>query len=694
MAILIGVDVGGTFTDFAVSLPDEERVLLYKEPSTPGEPDRAILNGLNTLIGTEGLAPRRVELLAHGTTVGTNALIERRCGRIGLVTTAGFRDLLEIGRQTRPRMYDLHCDDPEPLVPRRLRFEVPERRLADGRVLEPLDETALDAVAAELRTAGVDGVVVFFLHSYKFPEHEQRARDRLRTQLPPHVHLVTSAEVFPEFREYERLSTTVLNAGLMTVMDDYLERFSSAVERLGIPAAPRISQSAGGLMSVEMARRLPISASLSGPAAGVVGAARRGAFAGIRDLITLDVGGTSTDVSLILNGSPGTARDRALAGFPLRIPLLDVNAVGAGGGSVAWIDRDGLMKVGPRSAGAHPGPACYGNGGEEATLTDANVLLGRLNPAGLLEQRMPIRAELSEDVVGTLSDALGLEVMETARGIVQVACANIVKAIRTVSVERGYDPAEFTLFAYGGAGPLHATEVARELGITRILVPPNPGVLCAEGLLASDLRKDFVNTALIALALRACAPVNAAWDEASGAAAQWFIEESIVPERQKLIWTADARYRGQNYEIAIVVDEDWFKPFDPEGCAALLEAFHQAHEQAYGFASPSEPVELVSLRVQAIGQLEKAEIPPWCPADLPRSEVTRRNVCFDDLVWMDTPVLTRACLAEGQVIEGPAVIEQMDSTTLVFPGDHAKVDRWGNLQMAVAEQAPIENRGV
>ena len=321
MDISLGVDVGGTFTDFAVSIPEQQRRLLYKQPSTPSEPDRAIVEGLATLLEAENLDPAQVRLLAHGTTVGTNALIERRCGRIGVLTTAGFRDLLEIGRQTRPQMYDIHLDNPEPLVPRRLRFEVVERRLADGRVHQPLDEQGGIGVARQLAAEQVDGVVVFFLHSYRYPEHEQRAAALLAEHLAPLIRIITSAEVFPEFREYERLSTAVLNAALVTVMDAYLGRFSHAVHKLGISVAPRISQSVGGLMSVEVARRLPISASLSGPAAGVVGAVHRGQVAGFADLITLDVGGTSTDVSLVRNGAPGIARDRCLGRISAAHPL-------------------------------------------------------------------------------------------------------------------------------------------------------------------------------------------------------------------------------------------------------------------------------------------------------------------------------------------------------------------------------------
>ena len=472
--MFLGIDVGGTFTDFALHLPGRGKPLLHKEPSTPGDPDRAIANGVQTLLATNQLAAADVARIAHGTTVGTNALIQRRTGRVGLVTSEGFKDLLEIGRQTRPKMYDEHVDRPDPLIPRQLRFEVTERMLADGTVFKPLDEAAVRGLIQPLVEAETDAVVVCFLHSYAFPAHEQRAAAILREGLPARVEVVTSASVYSEFREYERLSTTVLNAALMTVMDRYLENVGTRLDELGVDSPLRISHSAGGLMSMQSARRVPVRASLSGPAAGVLGAGRQAVAAGFEDIITLDMGGTSADVSLLQGGQAVEVYDRVLAGFPLRLPALDVNAVGAGGGSIAWLDRDGLLKVGPRSAGADPGPACYGLGAEEPTVTDANVVLGRLNPDALLDGAMRIDKNLARNAVETLAGQLGLNAVEAALGIVRIASATMVNAIRTISVERGHDPRRFALFAFGGAGPLHATEVARALGIARAVVPAAP----------------------------------------------------------------------------------------------------------------------------------------------------------------------------------------------------------------------------
>ena len=580
MDIHVGIDVGGTFTDVAVNVPAANRFIHFKLPSTPGEPDRAIVAGVAQALAENDLEAGNVVRLSHGTTVGTNALIQRRCGRVALVTTEGFRDLTEIGRQVRPRMYDIHLDYPPPLVPRELRFEVRERRRADGQVHLPLDEAGLSALAGQLVDAKVDSVVVCFLNSYAWPEHEERAVAILRAELPPAIHVLSSTSVYPEFREYERFSTAVLNGALLTVMNAYLNRFTADLDDIGVPADPKVSQSAGGLMSLAMARRLPIRASLSGPAAGVFGAAYRASAAGFEDVITLDVGGTSTDVSLMRGGVPGEVYEHEIAGFPLRLPAIDVNAVGAGGGSIAWIDSDELLKVGPMSAGADPGPACYALGSDAATVTDANVVLGRLNGVALLDGRMPIVKDLAVEAVERLAQQLGLGLTETAQGIVRVSAATVVKAIRAISVERGYDPAAFALYAFGGAGPLFAVDVARQLGISQVIVPPHPGILCAEGLLNCDMVGDFVKSALVPAGPGAPAALNSARAELQELSLQWFDEENVPEAQRSMSWTVDMRYRGQNFEIGV---EDSGESFDDSACARLLQAFHAAHELAYGF---------------------------------------------------------------------------------------------------------------
>ena len=676
MSVHIGVDVGGTFTDIAISVPEENRLVLHKIPSTPEEPDRAIVDGVSAALAENGIDAADVVLLAHGTTVGTNALIQRQVGKVALVTGTGFRDLLEIGRQTRPKVYDMHSDFPDPLVPRKLRLEVGERTRADGVVHRPLDEADVRAAGEWLRAEGADCVVVCFLHSHLHPANEARAAEILREVMGNQIRVITSSEVYPEFREFERFSTAVLNGALLTVMDDYLDRFTRAVEGLGIAIEPTVSQSAGGLMSVSMTREFPIRSALSGPAAGVIGAAQRAALADFGDVITLDVGGTSADVSLLSGGEAALVASRRLAGYPLRLPTLDVNAVGAGGGSIAWIDRDGLLKVGPGSAGADPGPACYGRGGEAATVTDANVLLGRLPGESLLDGRMAIRRELAEAAVDKLASALGLERMETAHGIVRVASAVIVKAIRTISIERGHDPTGFALFAFGGAGPLHADDVAAEMGITRVVVPPNPGILCAEGLLGSDLAADFVRFDLTRFDAGLLDVMRARIGELQSQVDAWARRERVAEADLAAAWAADMRYVGQNFELSVPFEA---RGFAPTSVMRLAADFHAAHERAYGFAQDDEPMELVSLRVRATGRREKPALPELASGLAPGRPSGEREVMFDGGAWARAAVWRRDALVRDQVVEGPAVVEQMDSMIPLFPGDRARVDAWGNL---------------
>ena len=681
MTVHIGVDVGGTFTDFAVSLPEKNIQLLYKLPSTPERPDEAIIEGLEYFLTNHKLDPKEIVRFGHGTTVGTNALIQRRVGKVAMVTSRGFRDLLEIGRQTRPKVYDMHQDFPKPLVPRGLRYEVSERMRADGIVHVPLDEQELKEIASTLKAANIDCVAVCFLHSHAFPEHEERAAEILRKNMPDEVSIMTSSMVYPEFREYERFSTTVLNAALLTVMNAYLDRLTKGVAEKGVAAEPTISQSGGGLMSATYSRRYPIRSALSGPAAGVLGAAYRAKATNEANVITLDIGGTSADVSLLANGEPSVVHSRRLAGFPLRLPALDVNAVGAGGGSIAWIDRDGLLKVGPDSAGAVPGPACYGNGGLLATVTDANVVLGRLPDDSLLDGRMTIRRDLAEAAIDNLAEKLSMSREATALGVVQVASAVIVKAIRAISVERGHDPSKFSLFAFGGAGPLHAVDVAKDLGIRKVFIPPNPGILCAEGLLGSDLVADLIQPSLAPFDNNIYQSLNLAKSTLDKRARDWFETESVEVESQGQGWSADLRYKGQNFELAIAFDND---QFDQASASDLRKAFDQAHEAAYGYSQSDELVELVGMRVKLTGVLSKPPLPKIKSGPCLNS-IGSRKVLFGKDIWCETPIYRRDAIPKEQGFEGPAIIEQMDSMLLIFPGDRAKIDEWGNLIIVLSQ---------
>lgn len=675
----VGVDVGGTFTDIAVNIGGNREFILHKVASTPDAPELAIIAGLSQILADGELAPEGVERLAHGTTVGTNALIQRKCGKVAVLTSAGFKDLLEIGRQTRPKVYDIHSDHPPPLVERADRHEVPQRTLADGSTLTPLDEDAVAEKAAELAAANVDCVIICFLHSYAFPDDENRAAEILRRNLPRKTAVLTSSSVYPEFREYERFSTAVLNGALLTVVSSYLDRLISGVEKLGIPSEIKIGQSSGGLMSVRMAREFPVRACLSGPAAGVRGAARRAAKES--NLITMDVGGTSADISLLLGGKPTEVSERELAGFPIRLPALDVVAVGAGGGSIARVGRDGLLKVGPQSAGAVPGPACYGLGGKNPTLTDANVMLGRLNNRALLAGRMPIESKLAEEAVRSIAQALRASIEETALGIVQVACATMVKAMRSVSIERGHDPREFALFAYGGAGPLHAAYVARDLGIRKVIIPLNPGILCAEGVLGASLTSDFVATLFAKLELSSISTLRSAIFSLEAQSESWFQQEQIQERERSRTWTVGARYFGQNYEIAL--------PFDPLlGDLDLAERihsdFHAAHNANYGFSSPAEPIQLVNVAVKAVATQDLPPLPTKRSGDAPEP-IEVRQTLFGRSGFVSTPVFDRAEIGAGQRLAGPAIIEQMDATVPVFPGSTCFCDEHGSLNLEIPE---------
>lgn len=680
MSWIVGVDVGGTFTDFHAVNEGTGEVKRAKRPSTPDDPSRAILDGLAALTRDNGIDPAAIARLSHGTTVATNALIQRRGGRVALITTRGFRDLLEIGRQTRPHMYDLQKDFPPPLVPRERRFELTERVAADGSVLHAIAADELDAVVDAVRRAEVDACAICFLFAFLNPAHEIAVAEALSAAMPG-LRISLSSAVQPEFREYERFSTTALNAYLQPVMDSYVERLATGLRDLAPAATVGINQSNGGLMSPDRARAFPVRTALSGPAAGVVGALHVARSAGRPDIITLDMGGTSADVAMLRNGAADMSFDREVGGFPTRLPMVDIHTVGAGGGSIAWFDRDGLMKVGPASAGADPGPACYRRGGTEPTVSDANVVLGRLPEQGLLDGGMTLDRALAAEAIRPFAERLGLTVERTAHGILGIVVANMVRAIRTISVERGHDPRTCCLMPFGGAGPLHARDVAAALGIGEILVPAAPGIICAEGLVVSDLKEDFVVSHRTpvddANADGMREHVTGLLDRAAG----WFAKETIPAANQVMELSLDARYQGQNFELSVPLAAG-----APSEIGALPSAeemrlrFFAVHETAYGYFNPDDPVEVVNFRLTARGRMvREADTGQGAAmADKP-DPVGTQSVFFDPEASVESAVFQRASLLPGHTIEGPAVVEQLDATTLVYPGDRASVDAAGNL---------------
>ncbi|RYJ00221.1 MAG: hydantoinase/oxoprolinase family protein, partial [Acetobacteraceae bacterium] len=478
MAWRVGVDSGGTFTDVCLFEEATGRIEVWKVSSTPDDPSRAIAQGVAEGMDRLGQPPGAIAYFGHGTTVATNALIQHRGVKTGLIVTQGFRDLLEIGRQKRPDLYDLQVEKPPVLVARDLRLEVPERIRHDGSIETALDEQAVREAARALRAAGVKAVAICFLYSFIAPAHEATAR-RILAEEFPEAFVTASHAIAPEFREYERLSTAVVNAYLGPVMQGYIRRLAERLETLGVTATPHLTQSNGGVIGFEAAAAMPVRMVLSGPSTGVIGAQAVGRLAGLPDLITFDMGGTSTDVALLPDGEPRLSGEAIVHGYPIKAPMLDIHTVGAGGGSIAFVDSGGLLKVGPRSAGAAPGPVCYGLGNAEPTVTDANIMLGNLHPTHLLGGRLPVRRDLSVAAIERLAAQLGMEPYATAQGILSVVTANMAKAIRVISVQRGHDPRDYTLMAFGGAGPLHAARLAKELEMKRVLVPRNPGILCA-----------------------------------------------------------------------------------------------------------------------------------------------------------------------------------------------------------------------
>ena len=681
---IVGIDVGGTFTDLTAVDETTGRVVVTKVPSQAHHEAAAVLSGLDAL----GIAARDVRRLVHGTTVGTNAVLERRGARVAILTTAGFRDLIEIGRTKRniPALFVPTFVRPKPVVDRKHRFEVTERLAADGSILVPLDiasvERALDAATA----AGAQAIAVCLLHAYLDPGHERAIADIAKGRCPG-VPVSCSADVVAEYREFERFSTTVLNAYLQPLMDGYLGRLEAQLRGTGYAHGVLTVASSGGMMTTETARRLPIKTIFSGPAGGVSQACFVGATVGMRDLITYDMGGTSTDVCLVRNLTPLTTSDGMVGAFPVKVPQLDMHTVGAGGGSLAWLDVDGSLQVGPRSAGANPGPAAYGLGGTEPTVTDANVVLGRIGTTRKLGGAIQLDAGRARTAVADLAHRMGdtLSVEALADGIVRIAVARMTSAIREISIQRGHDPRDFTLVAFGGAGPMHALALAEEIGIPRVLVPRHPGNFSALGLLASDIKHDDVRTRVGPLAER-WATLPGLFAEMDAGARRQLELDGFAPAAQRMAHSLDLRYRGQAFELNLEVGDD-----TPEAVAA---AFHERHRAMYGHADPTATIELVNARLSAYGVVAKPAAErhrtapagmegkrgtlPGCPDPTDGALLEHRRVWFDGVVH-DCPVWERERLPERAALAGPAIVEEFGATTVVLPGWRGGPDAHGNL---------------
>lgn len=673
----IGIDVGGTFTDICLFNEDSKQVFVEKTSSTPEDSSLGIREGLKNILSRIGASGKEVVYLAHGTTVATNTLLQHNGARTGLITTKGFRDLLEIGRQTRPNLYDLQVDKPEPLVPRDLRLEVTERVYSDGRVLLPLDDRECREAARKMKEAGVEAVAICLLHSYVNPQHELAVKSMVQKILPG-VFISVSHEVMPEFREYERLSTTVVNAYLGPVVRNYVSKLGERIRELDTNVGVYITQSNGGMISLQRAQDDPVRTVLSGPSTGVIGAAHTARLAGHADIITFDMGGTSTDVCLVQNSEPHVTNLREIEGHVVKTPMIDVHTVGAGGGSIAWIDTGGHLKVGPKSAGSLPGPVCYGKGGQNVTVTDANMVLGTMNR--LLGGRMAVDAEASLAALASLGKTLAMDPLNTAMGVISVVVANMVRAIRVISIQRGYDPRQFTLVAFGGAGPLHAGWIARDLNMQEILIPERPGLECAFGILVTDMRSDFTRTKMMPLEHSRIDDMNAALADLENQGRQWLAAEGIPKQNQVVRRSVDMRYMGQNYELTIPMPNSIL---GPNQLLDILRNFYEAHERAYGYRTEGAPVQAVTFRVEAIGMAPKISI-----EEQEQDERSPENALIgerqvylgrDEGGLATCSVYAREELRPGNQLAGPAIVEQMDTTTLLLRGQQATMDGYRNL---------------
>lgn len=678
----IGVDSGGTFTDICLFDEMTGKIAVWKISSTPDDPSRGIAQGVDEgmrqCADAQDMPCAAIGYLGHGTTVATNALINRNGAKVGLITTRGFRDLLEIGRQKRPDLYDLFAVKPPTLVPRSLRFEVPERILHTGAVDTPLDEEAVRTAARALRDAKVEAVAICFLYAFINPTHEQAAK-RILTEEMPDAFICASHEIAPEFREFERLSTTTVNAYLGPIMHRYISRLAGRLAASGLGIPPHLTQSNGGVVRFEVAAETPVRAVLSGPSTGVVAAQYIATRAGCSDIITFDMGGTSSDVALMTGGEASQTNESSVHGYPIKAPMLDIHTVGAGGGSIATIDSGGFLKVGPESAGADPGPVCYGLGATAPTVTDANIVLQILNPTHLLAGRMEVRRDLALESIAHLASQLGIDVMDAAQGIISVVTANMAKAIRVISVQRGRDPRSYALMAFGGAGPLHAVRLAQELGMKRLIIPRNPGILCAMGLLLTDLRVDFSTTRLVPLDQKELSVIADATAKVDTEAAAWFDAEAIAPGNRRTTRRVDMRYEGQNYELSIPLPDG---PITRDTLQIMRDRFNDAHLRMYGFAVEDERIFCVTFRTEALGLVQKAELP--CreagPQDAVSAITGARDVWYPETrAFTKTMIMARDLLAPGMEFTGPAIVEQMDTTTLIPPDVKVRVDESENL---------------
>jgi N-methylhydantoinase A len=690
MGYRLGVDIGGTFTDAILIDEETGQSRISKVSSTPSDPSDGFLEVTDRILALAGAAADTLRYVVHGTTVATNAIIQRRIARTALITTRGFSDVLEIGRQIRPSLYDIQFKKPVPLVPRQLTFGVPERLDWQGTVLEPLDEAAVREVAARLEEEAVEAVAVCLLHSYANAIHEERI-GAILAELLPHVSISLSSRIAPEFREYDRASTIVINAGIQPIVQEYLSSIESRLRGRGVAGELLVMQSGGGVLSFETAGERPVFIVESGPAAGVIAASQLVRNLGLSEAISFDMGGTTAKVGLVRGGSPQISKEFHVgavaqpgggaargSGYPIRTPVIELAEIGAGGGSIAWVDSGGALRVGPMSAGAEPGPASYGRGGTEPTVTDANLVLGRLGADAFLGGELHLDVDAATRAIErACATRLGTDVTAAAYGIVEIANAAMSSALRLMSVQRGLDPRTFALVGFGGAGPVHVNRLAAQMSIGRTIVPPSPGTFSALGLLMNDLRHDFSQTYKRRTSAVDGAAVRAIFERMEADGRAMLHREQVADADIRVEHHVEMQYVGQSYVLPIRLARGAMEPADIE---AAVADFHRAHAAAYGFSVATEPTEFVNVRLAAIGR-----IPAWTPRrvapDGPPVEPRGfRDVYFEEAGgFTRSAVYDRARFDHVTSVAGPCIVEEMDSTTVVHPGYTATVDIWGNL---------------
>ena len=675
----IGVDIGGTFTDI-VALDGEGRLVLTKVPTTPKDLLEGIGVAVRRVLALAGAPAGAVERFIHGTTVATNAVLEQKGAVTAILTTEGFEDVLELGRMKRSRMYDLDMDPETPtfLAPRRRRIGIRERLDARGAVLTPLDEEQVRAAVAGLRDQGVQAIAVCYLFSFVNPAHERRTREICQT-VAQEISVSLSSEVDPTFREYERLCVTAFDAYVGPVVKRYLAGLAEALRGLGIPGVPLVMRSRGGIVSASLAARQPVTLFLSGPAGGVIGARFAAARSEVHDFVSLDMGGTSNDVAVVRGGAPLIASEGSIGPYPVRTSMVDVNTIGAGGGSIAWIDGAGGLRVGPRSAGADPGPACYGRGGDQATVTDANLLLGYLNPERFAGGLMALDVGAAERAVGAVASRLGLDLTAAAAGIHRVINARMADQIRLVTIKRGYDPRQFALVVLGGAGPVHGAPLAEEMGMAEVIVPEAPGVLAAFGLLAAAIEHHHARTLQARTDGVDLDSVNQCLAELDAVGRARMREEGAPAAEVRVAYSADMRYVGQAYELEVPIAA----PLTRERVPEAVGAFHAAHERVYGYARVQQPAEFVNFRAVHTFPLPRPVVRPPARAGgaVDGARVGERRAYFAPGGFVTTAVYDRARLPLRSRVLGPAIVEQDDTTTVIPPGHSALVDASGNLRL-------------